>query len=262
MPYPSRRIERIPERYFEFDGQVLLSMFQESTGSTPAILADNIGLWRSNFGPCELSQSTAGNRPVLVQNLGSQELGVQFDTSSKRLVGNAAMQGFLNSAVAATLVSVVTLPASGGATKRMVQFSRTVADSSKFCSLIVSGDAMQLQSRRATADTVYTTSTSALFTAGVMYIRIDSVDPSTGLNKVQLYDPINGLLTVVSQTAGWTTGATFDANDSANVILGGNSGADPFTNGIIWYMAGYRSLLSSTAESDLVDYLVRRWSIE
>lgn len=261
MPYPSRRIERIPERYFEFDGQVLLSMFQESTGSTPAVLADNIGLWRSNFGPCELSQSTAGNRPVLVQNLGSQELGVQFDTSSKRLVGNAAMRSFLNGAVAATVVSVVTLPAAS-TTKRMFQFSRNSADSSKMCSMLVATNAFQLQSRRADADSIYFTTTVATYSAGVQYIRIDSVDPSTGLNKIQLYDPVGGLQTVVSQTASWTPGTTFEAADSANMILGGNSAADPFTDGIVWYMAGYRSILSSTAESDLVDYLIRRWRIE
>lgn len=211
MDYANNRrdvILRLPELYFWFSGLATNTMFTTSAGTTVSSDGVNIGLWRSVVGNCELSQSTAGNRPVLVQNLDSRELGVQFDTSSKRLVGNAAMRSFLNGAVAATVVSVVTLP-TASVTKRMFQFSRNSADSSKMCSLLVDPNAFQLQSRRADADSIYFTNTVATYSAGVQYIRIDSVDPSTGLNKIQLYDPVGGLQTIVSQTASWTPGATF-----------------------------------------------------
>jgi len=265
MDYANNRrdvILRLPELYFWFSGLAANTMFTTSAGTTVSSDGVNIGLWRSVVGNCELSQSTAGNRPVLQALNDTNELGVYFNASTLRLTGNAALCAFTQSAKAATCISTVLLPAAGGVSKRLFQISRNASGSTRFSSLVISGDLLQHQTRRLDADSPSTNgSGSTTYSSGTIYIRFDSVDPVSGNVVTELYHPSTGLASYVNATASWTAGATFDTTASTDVTLGGNPAADPFTDGIYYDWIGTRSLLTTWMKEDVAEYLVKSWRL-
>ncbi len=251
-------ILRLPELAFWFDGQAVLTQFTTSAGATKASDGVEMGLWRSRVGNYELAMSTDANRP-LAQALPTNELylGAYFDTSAKRLQGNTAMEGFMNTAMGLTSICLTTIPLPA-ASGRMFQFERNAAGSAWWSALATSGAIVQNQTRRLHADSPDLQGSVATYTSGEVYVRIDTASPDKTVTT-ELYHPSTGLVSYISATAAWGAGGTFDAANSNDVWLGGNPGtADPYTLGLVWEWVGCRAVLTQAMREDVAELMIKK----
>jgi len=224
-----RRLQALPGYFADFDPNAD-AVFSDSGATTPSTVTGNVRNikdWRWRNGVGYAFTNGAGTPPTW-ETFNPNQNGLKFANAGAQLAGNASILPYSTNRSGLTLISVTTLPASGGATKRAIFISRNASGSVRAGSNVVSGDLYQIQSRSGDSDAAQTTGSVATYSGGTTVVRIDVFDYAGGTQKTY----IDGT-EVISGTPAWGAAAT-DVTDSTEVFLSGQSGSVYYIDG--WFM--------------------------